>query len=152
MQVEYFSCDGKANTGTLGCADMFLIHFIISVPDIIQLIFWNTFPKVLYFNFYIFVRDNLTDDDMSAVTGIVDGIDHKVIEYLFNALAVSIDCHMVTKMHINIKVVLVVLYIIFALFGLNHFRNIKWCFIEGNLVFLHTGKIEKIIDEVVKPL
>ena len=115
---------------------MFFVNLIVAVPDIFQLVSRNAFPKVLYFCAYFIILLLYTYNDVLVFPGVVDGIDHEVIEDLLHALLVRIDNRTFFNLLLNDKAILILVDIVFAHLNLNHCAQIEVFLLQNDLVFL----------------
>ena len=131
---------------------MLLIYFVVTVPDVINILFRNTRTKILYGNADHLFLPLLGNDNMLCFTAIIDRIDHKVVEYLGKTDSVRKNLCWIIQMNLKLKSVLNTIDLIFLHLFTDEGIDFKVLFLQLNSVFLQTGKIQKIVDKIIKSL
>ena len=84
MRQEDLFADGKAQAASDGRAPVDFVHFVVSVPDLRDLLLGNAFPAVLHVDADGPVAKDLADPDGQVVCGIVDGVVVEILNDLQN--------------------------------------------------------------------
>ena len=114
---------------------MFLIDLIITVPDIFLLICRNAFAMILDFQMGFAALRVYPDFNLPAVSRIIDGIDHEVVEHLRDSFSIGIDRKTRRAFTGDFKAIGNPIDIIFAKFPFGQSREIESAAIQLDLVF-----------------